>query len=555
VDRRALRRCCRLVTAALLATVAPIVTATPALAVTFDFSGGTMTITGTSAPEIITVTCTAGTLQAGSDSGVACGNVQRLVVKPLGGDDTVNLAGVTAANFPAIDSCKVVTGPGDDDVQTSKVDDTVLTGNGNDIVRPNGGHDAFDAGSGGFDQLISANGHDQTMTNTSYDGLGHAQLKGFESASLGSGGTNDRLDATGWTKQGYVSMSGGDGDDVILGGPVGEQLSGEAGSDTVKGFGGNDNLQGDAGATPEDDTLLGGPGYDQVYAIIYGQPVVVTNTEITDLGAHDTIASIQRMVVAPHFSFAGPVNLDGHGFDGDLAVQGTSMADTVEGGSGDDRFTSGNGADTYIGHGGTDEMSILLAGAGSINVSAAAVTSTSAGSKTITGVDEVDGFGDSSAQTFGSSAFPGKVTFRGGGGNDGINGNGAGTTFVLDSSSTSIVVSAGGISSSAETITFSSVGHLIISVSSGGSIDAHLFGGRVALYGGNGADSLIGTPKADELIGYGDADSLEGRGGDDTLWGATGPDMLDGGPGFDRCDDTAADTVTSCEGNAPPLGD
>jgi Ca2+-binding RTX toxin-like protein len=528
----------------------PLVTAVPAFAVTFGFSNGTMTITGASGNDSITVACTAGTLQAGSDSGVACGNVQRLVVRGLGGDDTVNLSAVTAANFPAMDSCTVVGAGGDDDIQTSKLDDTVLGGSGNDILRPFGGHDLLDGGTG-RDQLYSANGHDQTITNTTYDGLGRARLRSIDSVTLSSGPGNDRLDATGWTKVGYLSMSGGDGNDTLVGGPVGETLSGEAGADVIRGGGGNDATQADASVTPSDDTVAGGPGHDQLYALIYNAGTL-SNTKVT-VGGTDTIDSIERVVAAPIFSFAGPVDVDAHAFDGDASVQGSSMGDTVVGGSGDDRFVSGNGADTYIGHGGTDEISILLAGAGAINVSASFVTSTSAGTKSITGVEQADGYADGASQTFGSSAFPGEVTFTGGGGDDSVNGNGAGTTFTLSSAASPVVVDAGGITTAVDTIGLTSVGHVLIGLSSPGSIDAHVYGGQAKLYGSGGVDTLIGTPNKDQITGFGGADSLEGRSGDDTLWGASGPDTFDGGAGFDRCDDKAGETAISCEGSAPPI--
>ena len=537
----------------LAATGLPLITALPALAVTFGFSNGTMTITGTSGNDSITVACTAGTLQAGSDSGIACGNVQRLVVKGLGGDDTVNLSAVTAGNFPSMDSCKVDGASGDDDVQTSKLDDTVLGGPGNDILRPFGGHDLLDGGKGTFDQLYSDNGHDQTLTNTTYDGLGRAQLRSIDSVTLSSGPGNDRLDATGWTKAAYVSMSGGDGDDRLLGGPVGEALTGAAGADVIKGGGGNDSTQADASVTASNDTVLGGPGADQLYALIYNAGTL-TNTKVT-VGGTDTIGSIERVVAAPIFSFGGPVDLDASAFDGDVSVQGSAMADTFEGGSGDDRFTSGNGNDTYVGHGGVDEMSVLLAGGGSINVSASAVTSTSAGTKSITGVEHIDGYADGASQTFGSSAFPGTVVFTGGGGDDAVNGNGAGTTFTLTSAAAPVVIDASGITTAVNTIGLTNVGHVVVALSGSGSLDAHAYPGKAKLYGNTGADTLIGTANKDQINGFGGADSLEGRGGDDILWGAAGPDTFDGGPGFDRCDDKASETAVSCEGNAPPLSD
>ena len=94
--------------AVLVGALVPIVTATPALAVTFSFSSGVMTVTGGAANDVFSVQCTSGTLQAGSDSGTSCGSVQQLVVKGLGGNDQISLGAVTASSFPAMLGCPVL---------------------------------------------------------------------------------------------------------------------------------------------------------------------------------------------------------------------------------------------------------------------------------------------------------------------------------------------------------------------------------------------------------------------------------------------------------------
>src|SRR5262245_35265809 len=97
----------RLVLAAvglLVATAVPLTTTTPAGAVafTFAFSHGTETVTGSSGSDLMTITCTGGNLQAsGIDSGMACGSIKRVVIRGVGGDDTIDVSAVTHAAFAA----------------------------------------------------------------------------------------------------------------------------------------------------------------------------------------------------------------------------------------------------------------------------------------------------------------------------------------------------------------------------------------------------------------------------------------------------------------------
>jgi Ca2+-binding RTX toxin-like protein len=399
--------------------------------------------------------------------------------------------------------------------------------------------------------LYSTGAGDQTVTNTSYVGLGHATLRSIERLSLGSGSGNDRIDASRWTIRGPVSLDGGAGDDTIIGSPQADSLSGEDGKDVLRGGGGNDQLQPDASPVPDDDTIAGGPGRDQLNALIYNSGNIKYGK--ASVGGLDTFTSIESVVAYPNYTFGGPLNFDSSTFTGDVSVQGTALADVIETGSGDDRFTSGNGADSFAAHGGNDEMSVLLAGGGSVNVSASAVNSTSAGIKSISGVNHVDVYGDATAQSFGSSAFPGTVRFNGVGGNDVVNGNGPGTTYELDGAAGPVVITNGGISATGSTIGFTNVGGVIVSLVAPGTIDAHAFGGKAQLYGTTGVDTLTGTDHADRLAGFAGDDTLKGQAGDDILWGSSGQDVFRGGPGQDRCDNKASEDATSCEGKAPPL--
>src|SRR6476620_5769644 len=77
-----------------IAATLPLAVAPPvsAAVLTFLFSHGTETVTGTSGNDSISVTCTAGDLQAErQDSGKSCGSVTHLVVKGGGGNASMSI--------------------------------------------------------------------------------------------------------------------------------------------------------------------------------------------------------------------------------------------------------------------------------------------------------------------------------------------------------------------------------------------------------------------------------------------------------------------------------
>ena len=108
---------------------------------------------------------------------------------------------------------------------------------------------------------------------------------------------------------------GGDGDDVLIGGPGRDRLFGRDGDDSLFGGDGNDRLYGGRG----DDTLSGGDGNDRLYG---GR-------------GDDTL-------------FGG---------DGNDRLSGGKGDDTLSGGDGNDRLSGGKGDDILSGGGGNDRLS------------------------------------------------------------------------------------------------------------------------------------------------------------------------------------------------------
>jgi hypothetical protein len=178
-------------------------------------------------------------------------------------------------------------------------------------------------------------------------------------------------------------LKGGRGDDHILGGEDGDHLYGNAGSDVLYGEGGDDAFRGANGH----DTLHGGDGDDLV-----------------------------------------------SGNSGDDALFGNAGADTVLGGPGNDTAQGGAGDDEILGNGGNDQLfgdagnDMLKAGSGNDIVDGGAGDDTIVGNK---GADQLfGGAGDDVLR-----GVDGDDMLSGGAGDDRLFGGSGADMFVIGGSS------------------------------------------------------------------------------------------------------------------------
>ena len=188
------------------------------------------------------------------------------------GDDTVD--GLSSDDvIDALGGNDTVSGNEGDDTLTGGAGDDILNGGqGNDILNGGDGDDVLDGGPGA-DMLDGGAGSDTAtyensavavlvrLHDPSAVRLGDAQgdtLTGIEHL-IGSR-YNDTLAGDGKDN----IMKGGDGDDVLYGGPAGgdDMMYGDDGDDRIFGGRGNDTLTGGEG----NDTLKGGPGEDTLIA-------------------------------------------------------------------------------------------------------------------------------------------------------------------------------------------------------------------------------------------------------------------------------------------------
>ena len=287
------------------------------------------TVNGDNTNENFSVLCSGGVLAATgtATTGDPCVAMQTLTVNPSGGTDTVSVAAVTAAAFPALIQVGIAADDFDPDTITGSPlkdnifadsQDTVNSGEGSDriegagVVNAGGGDDTLleagdgphfggagddrfvqmaaqngiDGGDGvdsleiDFDQLAVALGADSSFTATSTGIL--LNIPAIPT-SLNIPATNieqvfltlfkgDAQVYDGAAFPGASYVRGMDGPDDLRGGGQEDHLWGGGGNDTVTGNGGSDSLSGGEG----NDTIQArdgvsdrvdcGPGTDTVVA-------------------------------------------------------------------------------------------------------------------------------------------------------------------------------------------------------------------------------------------------------------------------------------------------
>ena len=529
--------------------------------------------------KAVTIDLTLTTAQV-SVGGDADGDILVDIEGVIGSDEDDLITGTGSANF-------ISGGKGNDTLNADCGNDTVNGGDGDDKIDL--GHDFTAA-----DRIDGGDGTDTLSLDGNYAAgvvLGAATLVNVEAIVLAAGnhyrftlhdatatstltinggalGSDETLYVNGAAEHSNgLTVTGGAGNDTLIGGTNGDILSagagddvltGNAGVDVLDGGAGNDSLNGGDGgdalsAGAGTDTLIGGNGGDtfQLGAFLGSGDRIDGGTgddELTLNGDYaggvvfgsTTMVNVEAITVTDGFSYrlildnatngAGLV-VDGGDLTGgnsvyldgsketatDLTVTGGTGNDTILGGAGDDSVVGGAGADSLRGGNGVDTLSYAASSAG-VNVnlgSAAPQTGGDAAGDVTNGFENVIG-----------SAFDDTLTgnasdnlFVGGAGGDAFNGGlGIDTISYAESAAGGIWVDL-----SAGTGTF-------------GDANGDTYTAIENIIGTAESDILIGDGAANRLEGRGGEDYLEGGGGNDTLIGGGEDDFLVGGAGADSID-------------------
>jgi Ca2+-binding RTX toxin-like protein len=400
---------------------------------------------------------------------------------------------------------------GNDTLNGNGGNDTLVGGNGNDALTGGDGDDVFatDAGADSMDGGIGtdrASYYNQTvdleitLNNASGDVRSH-------------GGTAemDHLFSV-------ENVTGGRGNDQIVGYEAANLIDGYLGNDEIWGAGGNDTLRGGDG----NDTLNGGAGVDQLDG--------GNGTDTTDYS--DEVDNIV-------------VNLGtGVGTGGDAQGDRYVSIENATGGSGNDTFAASLAANVIDGYNGVDRVTYSSETVGLtivLNDDLVGATSSNGGraeGDILVNVENATAgqgndfiLGNSSANLI--DGYLGNDWIHGGAGSDILRGGDGDDTLMGDAGADTIQGGNGRDVADYFADTANIVIYLTGQAGVGGDAQGDRLSGIEDAFGGSGNDTLNGDAAANWLAGSDGNDTLVGNAGNDELWGEAGNDVFNGGAGAD----------------------
>ena len=553
--------------------------------VTFSFSGGYATVTGTSSGETIEVRDNSGNLGLQVNGSpvaipvVSTASTIGVVIYGGEGNDTLILNNNLGAKFGFL--------------YGQVGDDSLNGGLGLDRLYGGTGLDSFDGGAAGQDNIfsdpddyvsgsINANGGPGPESDYLY--LSAATTIILTNAMqlemvFGSEGP-DVINASAVSSS--LQLYGMGGNDLITGGTAGDILFGGDGDDTLNGTSGNDTYRPGLGM----DTIIATNDSISYREVQTGLTIDILGNTITGTGVNSTITGVILHVEGTSFNDT---------------IIGNSFANNISGRGGDDTIEGRGGADRLQGDAGNDTATYANSPAGVIAyLSGSPGVGGDAAGDTIFDVENLTGspFNDTLEGNSGSNVLTGlggddvlygrlgDDTLIGMGGNDFLYGGEAGSTdkdsmdggdgddrFYADASdidgSGVLLVTAGSgndrvdprsatagpvnwiIPGGIETVSGTNLNDVLNA--SGVANGLRIFGndGDDTITGGSGTDFLYGGNGKDVILGGAAVDRIFGEAGDDTLDGGNDGvvDILDGGLGTDTgtLNSAPADSLSNIE--------
>ncbi len=380
------------------------------------------------------------------------------------------------------------------------------------------GSDANDVVSFGFP--------DSTTARLTINGVAYNYVRdAIRELDVSGAGGNDRLDAASDVDI-RVRLSGGDGDDTLIGGADWDILDSGPGVDSLVGNDGDDEISFKPG-----DTVVSGNGSDSLSLFVFGTDAADSvsisyfDASTVRLTLNGTIYDYDRTELVSAAIHAG-LGDDTVQLDSDVSVSAMILGgdgnDSLVGGAGPDVLDSGVGLDTLRGAGGDDQ---LIFKPGDV-------------------ADSGDGL-DALVVSVAATASPDVILVEN----------------LVDGVTTRLTVNG-------TTYDYDRAELATVFVDAGEGDDVVTFGADVTaaaqVFGGDGHDTLTGGSGDDNLDGDLGNDSIVGNDGADVLVGFDGSDTIDAGPGDDLVEggfDTDSlmagagnDTISGGAGNDTILG-
>ena len=387
--------------------------------------------------------------------------------------------------------------------------DTIRGADGDDTLSGGGGND--DLGGGlGDDVLVGGLGLDTLDGGTGIDTADYSDkttavvvtLNGATAATVKVNGVAED------TVRNIENVIGGTGRDILTGDQFANRLEGGGSNDVLMGAGGEDVLDGGIGLDAVDYS-------DKTVSVTLTLNGATPAEVLVDGVLEDTVQNIENVIGGS----AGD-RLTGDQFANRL--EGGTGDDVLQGGGGNDALEGGLGIDTADYSDKTASVALTLA-----TSKIAAVTVGGVAEDTVRYIENViGGSGDDTITGDKTSNF-----FRGGAGNDALDGAAGVDTADYSDKTVSVAVALAN-STAVDVLVDGVVEDSLRSIEN--------------VVGGSGNDILSG----DSLV-----NRLEGGAGNDILKGGNGKDILDGGTGSDTVDysDKIVTVTLTLSGESPSV--
>ena len=292
-------------------------------------------------------------------------------------------------------------GAGNDTVIGDQTDDALLGGEGQDMIAGHQGNDII-LGDSGIDFIAPALSEFDDLIGMPYWPMGTntgtpslyatAPMLNIQFQKIDHGiGAANRFEVklSSAVSPNWITPATAGDNDTLYGGSGNDWLFGEFGDDTLAGGAGNDTLLGGAGndtyifnvgdgndiivdnsSGGETNTLLFGAGFDPAQVTLFqgslgldlgnGDIIHIEGVDYDDIA---NTSGIQRFMFADGTVLTVP-ELVARGFDvdggsGDDILQGTGVADRIDGGAGNDTLQGGAGNDVYLFDRGSGQDTII----------------------------------------------------------------------------------------------------------------------------------------------------------------------------------------------------
>ncbi len=528
---------------------------------TIDGGGGADIINSGGGNDVVTYRGTEVSIDGGSGTDTlilaASGGITAVNFSVSAGADQTVGDTVAVANFEYLNASSLTTAI---TFTGSTGRNDVTTGSGDDIIDGNGGADNISAGAG--NDTVTYHGSETTIDGGTGTNTLVMQAVATVNLSNADQTTGDLVTVTNFQNVNAaalttgISITGSSGVNVITGG---------SGSDTIDGGGGADVLSGGAG----DDTIA-----------YYGSETTIdggTGTNTLQLHAAATVnLGNADQTTGDAVNVTNFLNVDASLVAAAVTITGTSGANTLIGGSGNDTIDGAGGADVINAGAGNDtvtyrgtETSIDGAAGTDLLVFAATGSVTAINLGVAAGADQTTGdtvnvanFESVNAGIFTTAltvtGSSGTNTITTGSGNDIIDGGGGadvisagagndtvsyyGTETTVDggTGTNTLILNTSVVLNLANTNQLSFGAGTITNFQ---NVDASAVSSAVSITGSSGANVITGGSGNDTIDGAGGADVIAAGAGNDTVSYYGTETSIDGGSGVNTLILRAATTV------------